>query len=337
MLIKHTALASQLRKTCTPVFILIGQDEFLMMQSVKAIKAAWKNLHQDSETLCYGVEQPQDWQEIYNEANSYTIFSEHTLIDVRFNKKTFDTTAKNMLTTYLQAVNTKNLLLIQAPLLTTKTLSFCSTHDACNVVQIFSLNAREMQQWIKDALDRIPLTYTPDAIHLILQYTMGNHLACAQLIEKLSLVYEKGHVLSLDELRTHLSFQCNDDLFELAEATLNGDLEKAIRCVRVALAQKTETILVLWILTQEIRLLIQLHQKMSRGVKFSDAASQLKIWTQRTPAYQKALNRLQLETLYLLLRQSQKLDQGFKLGKIKNMSLEIEQLLIALTAISTSV
>ncbi len=62
-----------------------------------------------------------------------------------------------MLTTYLQAANAKKFTTHPRHLyLRRKTLSFCSTHDACNVVQIFSLNAREMHQWIKDALDRIP-------------------------------------------------------------------------------------------------------------------------------------------------------------------------------------
>jgi DNA polymerase III subunit delta len=331
MLIKQAALSSHLKKACAPIYILIGQDEFLMMQTVKNIKSTWKNRHPDSESLCYTVEQPQDWEDIYSEADSYHIFSQETLIDVRFNKKTLDAKGKTALTTYLASPNPKKLILIQAPLLNAKHLSFCSTHQACVVVQIFPLHPREMRQWISDALKNAMLSCSSDAIELILQYTSGNHLACAQLIEKLGLIYPKSHTLSLDEVRQQLSFQCNDHLFDLPEACLYGDTQKAIRCIRVALSQKTEPVLILWIVTQEIRLLIQLQQLLTQGISFNDAASKLKIWSQRHQAYQKALGRLKIERLYDLLRQCQNLDQNFKLGKLKNIHLEIEQLLISIT------
>ncbi len=328
MLIKHTALSPHLKKTLSPVYLLIGQDNFLIMQAVKEVKAAWKHRHTDSEALYFSIEQPHDWHDMYAEANSYTLFSQQKLIDVRFNKKNLDASEKKMFTAYLDAVNTQSLLLVQAPLLTQKTLSFCMSRAECTIVHITSLNASRMQQWIQDALNRVPLVYTSDIVELILQYTMGNHLACAQLVEKLTLLHPAGHSLSLDDVREHLSFECNYDLFELANACLYADLEKALSCVRLAIAQKTESVLILWILTQEIRLLIQLHQLIQNGMKFNDAASRLNIWANREPAYRAALSRLQPTTLHALLSACQKIDHMFKLGKIKNMPMEIEQLIL---------
>lgn len=302
-----------------------------MMQSVKSIKSAWNALYEQSETLYFSIEQSQEWQAVYDEANTHGLFSQHKLIDVHFNKKTLDATSKTILNRYFENITPETLLLIQAPLLTAKLLSFCSNHPQCTLVQLSSLNDREMALWIQDALTKASFTFAPEVIALIQQYTTGNHLACAQCIEKLTLVHPKGHVLSLDDVRVHLNFQCEYELFELSEACLLGHLEKALRCLRVVVAQKTETTLILWILTQEIRLLTQLHQHTKNGTKLSDAASRLKIWNQRIPLYQTALNRLLPSTLQHLLDKCQKLDEGFKLGKIKNIVLEIEQLILQLT------
>ncbi len=336
MLIKHTALATYVKKATASVYFLIGDDPYLMTEAVKQIKTAWSNLHSDTEILYFSIEQTQDWRLIYDEANTQGLFSQHKLIDIQFSKKTLDASSKSMLSAYLDSPCSETLLLIQAPLMTSKLLSFCSQNPQCTLVQISSLNDREMTLWIKEALNSASFSYTADIVALIQQYTSGNHLACAQCIEKLTLVHPKGHTLSLEDVRVHLNFECEYELFELTEACLLGNLEKSIRCFQATTAQKTETTLIIWVLTQEIRLLIQLHQHLKNGIKLNDAANQLKIWNQRIALYQTALNRLSPSTLQKLLEKCQKIDEGFKMGKIKNILLEIETLIVQMHQHPTS-
>ncbi len=332
MLIKQQALASQLQKKLAAVYILIGQDHYLLNKAAESIKLAWQaaNTNESEETIL-PIDTPSDWTLLAAKANSYSLFSSSTLIDIRYEKKSLEPKAKEFLTHYLQDVNPSSLLLLRAPNLTTKPLQGLIDHDCLQVVQANPLNELAMQNWIATQLQQKALQFEPQIPALISQYTQGNMLACAQVIEKLALIANEDTVFTIKLVQEQLVDQCDYQLFELADACLAPNPAKALQLLRHACNGKVEPSLILWLLTQEIRLLIQLIELTNyQSLSFNAACSQLKIWPQRAKLYQLAVKKAELTRLLPLLQFCKTIDERIKSNQTKQIWQALEQIALSL-------
>ncbi|KTC95489.1 DNA polymerase III subunit delta [Legionella feeleii] len=313
MLIKQQALTSHLAKKISGLYLVIGQDCFLLNSTADSIKQAWCPQNKDDyEETTLPINNPTDWKQLDEEANSYSLFAHKVLIDVRYEKKTLDPAGKEFLSNYIQNMNPRCLILIRAPNLPLKQLQWLTSHDNAHIVQVFSFDNSEMQHWIKQRLQANGLTFDQQIPSLIHQYTQGNMLACAQVITKLQLIAEQNCVLTSEIVREQLVDQCDYQLFDLADACLSCSAERALQILRHAYNTKTEPTLILWLLTQEIRQLIQLIELVDQSVPFNTACNQLKIWSQRSRLYQTALRQASLDNLQSLLQFCKLTDERIK-------------------------
>ena len=303
MLIKQQTLTNHLRHKLAAIYILIGQDHFLLNEAANSIKQAWQSTYKEEEreqTILH-INNPADWSVLDEEANSYSLFAKQVLIDIRYEKKTLDAAGKTFLTNYLQSINPHCLLVLRASNLTQKQLQSFLNQDNLHIIQANPLNDSATQQWITQQLQQKFLQFEKEIPQLIHQYTRGNMLACAQVIEKLSLIADKSSLVTVGLVKEQLVDQCAFQLYELADACLASNPAKAIQLLRNAASHKEEPTLILWILTQEIRLLIQLFELINQSIPFNTACNQLKIWPQKQKFYQLALKKQQLSTLLQLL------------------------------------
>jgi DNA polymerase-3 subunit delta len=330
MLIKQAALAAHLQKALSPIYILIGSDHYLLNTAADSIKTSWQT-RQESEKKFITLNQASDWTELLEEAYAYSLFSHAQIIDATYDKKTLDAAGKHTLKTYAQNINSQCLLIIRAPELFAKQLQPLSSHPSITIVQIISLNPESMHLWIGNALQQAQFKYSPEIPILIQQHTAGNHLASAQVIEKLKLMHQPGHIITQEDVIVHLSDQCDYQLYELTDACLNGNINQAIHIVRNLSENRTEITLVLWLLTQEIRLLIQLKTQLTQGIPITSATNSLKIWPNKLKLYQASLQRLTETILFKLLRMSQQLDEAIKTSVHQRHWLELERIILKMT------
>lgn len=324
MFIKYQALPPQLKKNFA-IFILMGSDPYLLNEAVIQIKQNWNPSPERDERIIY-IESAQDWSQLQEEANSYSLFSEYVFLDARYDKTSVDATGKEFLKQYVQDVNRRCLILLRAPQTSLKQWQGFKDHEQVCIVQTSPLTNAAMQQWIASHLQQHHIRHDPQIPQLIQQYTAGNMVACAQVLEKLKLIYEPGSILNATLVQEQLVDQCQYALYELADACLVANVEKAIHLLRQAKQQRTEPTLILWILTQEIRQLIQLSH--TRGTSFTQACSELKIWSQRVPLYQQALTRTRQFTH--LLHKCKQLDEQIKSNLSQQSWNGLEQLVLAL-------
>jgi DNA polymerase-3 subunit delta len=332
MQVKSFDLGRALSKSAfAPVYVLIGSDFFSFNESIQQIKHHWLLAHPDTEIQAFAISHVDDWQQLLAAANNYSLFSDSQLLDVSFDKKSLDTAGKNALNLYVSNKDTQKLVLIRAPLLTTKQLThFIGLSDVCVVTHV-PLTKPALQAWIKQQLRAAQLEFETSITELILNATEGNQLASAQVIEKLALIKEPGDTISIAEVSAQLSEQANYQFNELSDVLLQGHLEQCLRILRQAKADRIEITLVAWVVTQEIRRLIQLHQQHSQGFSLDDACKKGNIWPKKIPLYRTALKRIPQPTLYDALKLSQTLDQGFKSGQLNNPWESLEQLILKLT------
>ena len=320
MLIKYSALRAQLQKKPPAIYIVTGQDPYLFNESVHLIKQAWRAQGACDEST-WSVSSKDDWSTVVYEANAYSLLADTLLLDVSYDQKTIDSAAKTCLTQYSQNPNPRSLILIRAAHVPSKQWQWLTQDPAIMVIQAIPLTPAAFRQWLLSECQQRGFQFEHGTQDLIMQYTQGNLLACAQLIEKLALTHAPGTCLTPAYIMEHLYDQCEYQLYELSDACLTANATKAIHLLRHAYQNKTEATLILWLLTQEVTQLIQLATLLNQAMSFASACQKLKIWSQRIPAYQRALLRLPLPRLYQLLLRCQGLDEAIK----SNQSLPIWQ------------
>ncbi|MDP3269980.1 MAG: DNA polymerase III subunit delta [Legionella sp.] len=311
MQIKQNALAQYLQRKIAPVFILIGQDNYLLEDSLNSIKSRIKNTANYEEKIIT-IQSPDDWNTVAEEANSYSLFSDTVLLNIFLDKKSIDAAGKKILTQYLNSINDKCFIILRAPNVPARQLTWLASHDQALLIVTYPLNSEAMKNWIASKLTQNSLKFEQNVPGLIHHYTQGNMLACAQVIEKISLTHEPNTLINRQQALEHLSNQCDHSLFELADACLLGQADKAIQIVRHAANNKTEAILVLWMLTQEIRNLLQLFHKIQHQNDIKNACNQLKIWPQRISLYQASIKKLNPAMLQQLLHYCYAIDERIK-------------------------
>lgn len=325
MVIKYPALLQHLKKSTKPIYVLTGLDPYLLNDAVLNIKKAWRQQGEIDEKIIH-INTPADWKSLQDEANSYSLFADLVLLDIRFDKKTMDATGKEAINQYLQNINSRSFIILQLSAVPAKQLQWLSNNEHVVLVQILPFSENELRHWIASQLTKGSITYHPDVPHLIYQYAQGNMLACAQVIEKLSLSFDKSQELTVADVEPQLIDQCDFELYELADACLASKEEKTLHLLRHAHNTRAEPTLILWLLTQEIRQLIQLLYLQKQDIPFSTACGLLKIWPKRTKLYETALARLSLAGLYQLLQVSRKVDEQIKTTQAYSIWYAIEKL-----------
>ena len=329
MNIKHPAIAHSLRQKLHALYILTGQDHYLLNETALHIKKAWRQRGECDERTLH-MNGAADWEQLQEEANSYSLFTEFVLIDARCDKKSIEAAGKKILKHYTDNINSRCLIILRAPNVPSKQLQPLANNEHTVLVQIYPLAPTELQRWITTQLQQHGLLFAPDVPSLIHQHTQGNMLACAQVIEKLILITHQGERLTSETVLDQLSDQCDYQLYELAESCLSARPEKAIHLLRQACQNKTEPTLILWLLSQEVRQLIQLDHLIKQSVPLSTACSQLRIWPQRAKSYENTLARVPLNKLQQLLLICQQLDTKIKSIQSATIWHELERVALSI-------
>jgi DNA polymerase-3 subunit delta len=330
MLIKYQALEPTLSKQSHALYVLTGTDPYLLNHAASSIKATWRQKG-DIDEKKLQLNTSADWTLLIEEANHYSLFAEHVLLDAHYEKKTLESAGKKSLQIYLENMHARCVLLLRAENIPQNQLAWLAKHDHVLLIQAYPLADAALKNWIKAQLQSHAIRFEPQVPDLIQYYTQGNMLACAQVIEKIALVYDQ-EVLSVDKTKEQLTVQCDYQLFELADACLNAQAEKALYVLQQASQNQTEPTLVLWLLTQEVRLLIQLSQlAKQQAIPLAKACQQLKIWPHRLRLYETALKRLSSEYLYQLLIKCQQCDEQIKSNQSAFIWHSLQQLALMLT------
>ncbi len=312
---------THLKKSPAPVYLLAGQDAFLLNQAALTLKKNWRAIKEtEIEEKRMYLELVQDWHELTETANSYSLFYSQQCIDATWQKKSLDAKSKMHLINYAKAPNPGCLIILRAPLLPPKQCSDLSKSPNIVCINIQILGPGAELRWIQQQLKNNQLTYTEAIPELIQTYTRGNLHAASQTIERLALTYEPNTMLTIEMAKAQLVDERQYKLYEISSACLEGNTKQAIDLIDRARKDQVEPILILWFITQELRLLEQLMAGQTYPA--------LKIYSFRTQQYQRAVKRLSRDTIHRLIRQSQLLDTHIKSGDTKQTWQLTEQLIV---------
>ena len=315
MLIKYQALASLIQNKSHALYVLIGSEPFLLNDAAHQIITCFSKRAEYARTIL-DIETPSDWSSLLTEANSFSLFKDNVMLDARYEKKTIEAIGKELLSNYLKSINERCVIILRAPNISSKSIQWLTDNANVVVVQIYKFSELMLKQWIQIQCQSHGLNIQPLVFNHMYQFTQGSMLATIQLLKKLALCYTSGEIITESMITEHVNNLTQYELRELGEACLTGDVSRALHLLQQFRHERTEPTLILWILTQEIRLLIQLNHLVNHNTSFEAACQQLKIWSSRIQLYAKASARIPNTQLYPLLLECKQIDDCIKISQI---------------------
>jgi len=279
-------------------WVLHGQEPLLEQNLMDAFRASWQQ--REVERQRYDVSSVSDWKNVFNALNSLSLFSTQLAVEVHGNIKP-DASGIKLLKSYLQQ-DSDNLLLIVMPKQDSSSLksSFFQVMDANGVnVSLTANYPRDRQQILSVEAEKLGIKLANDAWVWLEQHHEHNLLAAKNSLMRVSDTFAEIDVIQVDHLYACLQDQSRYSTYDLSDALLNGNLAQSIKIFQYLIASGEPLSLILWSISKEMRLLMQLFEQPQNAL-------QIGIWKTKVSLYQQALRRLSPQTFLawpaLLLR-----------------------------------
>jgi DNA polymerase III subunit delta len=280
------------------VWVMHGQEPLLEQNLIDSFRKIWQS--NDIERQRYDLQSVHDWKTVFNALNSLSLFSNRLAIEVHGNIKP-DANGLKLLKSYLQQ-ESDNLLLVIMPKQDTSSLksSFFQTIEANGMLVALTANyPRDRQQILAVEAEKIGLRLDVEAWTWLEQHHEHNLLAAKNSLIRVGDTFPDAALIQVEHLHACLQDQSRYSTFDLSDALLQGDLAQSIKIFQYLVASGEPMSLILWSISKEMRLLMQLYEQPQNAL-------QLGIWKTKVSVYQQALRRLNAKTFLawpaLLLR-----------------------------------
>ena len=331
MKLNSNQLLQKLRNEALPPIIWVSGDEpLLVLEACDAIRAAGHSAG-ISERKVIDVDAKFDGADLIAANQSMSLFGERELIELQLLAK-FNDKGRKALLEYVSSANPDNLLLIVSERIEaaqTKAKWFKQVEQASWWLPLWPVERNQLPGWINQRLRQQGLAADADAVSLLAERVDGNLLAAKQEIDKLALLVD-GNQLTVDHILNSVSDSSRYTVFDLASAMLIGDLPRAQKILHGLAAEGIEPPIVLWLLTRELRLLVELAEANAQG-QIGKAFKKLRVLDKRQPEYHSALNRAVGEHYRQCLIRCAQIDALVKGQRKGDVWLELSEMLVAIT------
>ena len=267
-------------------WVLHGQEPLLEQNLLDAFRQHWQA--QGIERQRYDLGNVSDWKTVFNALNSLSLFATQLAIEVHGNIKPDASALKQLESYLLQGDSNENILVIVMPKQDSASLKtkFFQAIDANGTVVALTANyAKDRQQILAVEADKLGLKLAQDAWAWIEQHHEHNLLAAKNSLMRVGDTFADVEVIGITELQACLQDQSRYSTFDLSDAMLQGNLAQSIKILQYLIASGEAMTLILWSVSKEMRLLMQLFEQPHNAL-------QLGIWKTKVALYQQALRRL---------------------------------------------
>jgi DNA polymerase-3 subunit delta len=207
-----------------------------------------------TEREAHFLERGSDWDDVRASAGNMSLFGSRRVVEIRLPSGKPGVSGNKALVALLEHEDRDTVFLILTPRLDRDAQSAdwvkaVEAHGAW--VQVWPIDIDRLVGWLRGRARRLKLDVTDEALELLAERTEGNLLAAHQELEKLTLLAD-GRVTA-DTILSSVTDSARFDVFQLGEAVLAGDAERALRMIAGLRGEGTEPTLVLWALTKAMR------------------------------------------------------------------------------------
>ncbi len=259
MKIATRQLAAHLKKGLSPLYAVHGAETLLALEAGDAIRAAARK-DGCTEREVFTAEPGADWSKLGASAANLSLFASKKLLEIRIPTGKPGAEGGKALEALCANLPQDTVVLVMLPELEwqgLKTAWFAALEGAGTVVEARAVSREELPQWLADRLAVQKQHANVETLEWMADRVEGNLLAAKQEVEKLALLLPEGEI-SLASIREAVTDVSRFERDALLEAIHDADPGRIARAVDSLEAEGEPLPLLLWALTEELRLMMQL-------------------------------------------------------------------------------
>lgn len=332
MQLKLDGLEAHLRqakgRALAPLYVVHGDEHLLVLEAVDRLRqAARESGFTEREVL--SSERGFNWGQVVQAQQSMSLFGDRKIVELRIPSGKPGKDGGEALRAVAAHPSPDVVMLITLPRLdfaTAKSAWFQALDAAGVSIKVDSIDRSRLPAWVADRLalqqQRVEAGEPGRrALQFIADKVEGNLLAAHQEIQKLGLLYPAGS-LTFEQVHDAVLNVARYDVFKLSEAMLSGDVPRLVRMLEGLRGEGEATVLVLWALTEEIRVLSKVRQGLAAGKPGNVLMRELRVWGVREKLVPQAAQRLSQARLEAALGMAARLDRQVKGLRAEGMPAE---------------
>ena len=340
MKIYHNHLTQTLTKKIIPVWLVFGDEAWQKNDSIALIKAHAKE-QGFSELLRFSSSNNFDWQQLMDEYQSLSLFSNKRIIEIELtSNKVGDIGSKALLALSERLMadtkNVHNLLdvifIFHGAKLDTASVNkkwFKNLTQLGCYLPLYDIDLKAMPQWVNQQARMLQLNLATEVPLLLITLFEGNLLALSQELQKLSLLFGQS-LISFKQAEQLLIKQAKFNPFQVIDALLLGDCKRCIMMLDQLQQEGTVPASITWVFHKEINQLYAMLNQLEQGVTLSTLFSQYRIWEKRKVLYRHALANMSLDNVRLAMARLSDIDVVSKTDSEFNVFILFADLCITL-------
>ncbi|MFZ5523430.1 MAG: DNA polymerase III subunit delta [Pseudomonadota bacterium] len=313
MAISSEALPRHLASGLKPLYVVFGDALLLAIEAADSIRTAARAAgYTERETFI--AEQHFKWDELRNSAQSLSLFASRKVIDLRIPSGKPGVEGGQALQDYCTSLSPDVLTLISLPRLdwsAQKSQWFSALQQHGVVISADDIPRSALPRWIASRLERQDQTADEITLEFLADRCEGNLLAAFQEIQKLALLYPAGQ-LAFEQVKDAVMDVARYDIFKLSEAMLSGNPARFAHILDGLRAEGTATTLVLWAVSEDIRILGKVLQAVQRGGNLGNALRDMRVRKDKQGLMENAARHLKFPHIERAMLQAARLDKIIK-------------------------
>ena len=313
MRIDSEDLPRHLLKGLSPLYVVHGEALLLAIEAADAVRTAAREAgYSEREVII--AEQHFKWAELRNASQSMSLFASRKIIDLRIPSGKPGVEGAQALQEHCENLNSDTLTLISLPKLdgtAMKSKWFAALEKHGTIVSAAEISLAALPAWIAARMKRQAQSADADTLSFLAQRVEGNLLAAFQEIQKLALLFPAGP-LTFEQVKDSVMDVARYDVFKLSEAMLAGDAGRYVRILDGLRAEGTATVLILWSVAEDIRMLAKVSRALQQSGNIANALREANVWGVKQKLIERAVRRFTPSFAERALRQAAQIDKLIK-------------------------
>jgi DNA polymerase-3 subunit delta len=257
--IQARQLDAQLKKGLAPLYAVHGPEALVALEAADRIREAARR-EGCSEREIFFAEPGADWSRFGAAAANLSLFASKRLVELRIPTGKPGAEGGRAIDAYCARLPDDAITLVSLPELDwqqQKSKWFEALERAGVLVEARAISRDELPDWLAARLARQEQRASVETLEWLADRVEGNLLAARQEVEKLALLLPAGEV-TLQGIREAVTDVSRFERDTLLEAIHAGDAGRVARVVSSLEAEGEPLPLLLWTLTEELRLMMAL-------------------------------------------------------------------------------
>ena len=297
-----------------PLYVIHGEEDLLRMEALDALRAAAAEQgYSDREV--YTAETAADWDGLAEVTSCAGLFADLRLLEIHVPNGKPGKAGGDALQALAERLPDETAAAVVLPKLEkaqiqSKWFSALAKHGV--ILEAKPVVGAALPPWLKGRLQKHGLDIEADALALFAERVEGNLLAANQEIEKLALLHPQGGTVSIADVEQAVANVARFDVFQLAAAWMGADAARVIRLLDGLEAGGEEPVLLLWAVSEDIRVLIRLTAALRQGRSVREVGTALRLWGGKLSLAEAAAGRISIHRLIAALQECARIDRLIK-------------------------